>query len=97
MASADMLGIIFFSILFGYFTTKVESKYSTFLIDLFNAGFEVMMKLTSFIVKFAPIGILGIVTGVVADQAEDKSKLLNMVEHLGVYMLTVISYWHFTE
>ena len=91
MASADMLGIIFFSILFGYFTTKVESKYSTFLIDLFNAGFEVMMKLTSFIVKFAPIGILGIVTGVVADQAEDKSKLLNMVEHLGVYMLTVIS------
>ena len=91
MASADMLGIIFFSILFGYFTTKVEKKYSTFLIDLFNAGFEVMMKLTSFIVKFAPIGILGIVTGVVADQAEDKSKLLSMVEHLGVYMLTVIS------
>lgn len=91
MASADMLGIIFFSILFGYFITKVENKYSTILIDVFNAGFEVMMKLTSFIVKFAPIGILGIVTGVVADQAEDKSKLLSMVEHLGIYMLTVIS------
>ncbi len=49
-----------------------------------------MMKLTSFIIKFAPIGILGIVTGVVADQAADKSKLLNMVEHLGIYMLTVL-------
>lgn len=90
-AEADMLAIIFFSILFGYFITKVESKYSEFMINLFNSGFEVMMKLTSFIIKFAPLGILGIVTGVVADQAADKSKLLNMVEHLGVYMLTVIS------
>lgn len=91
LASADMLAIIFFSILFGFFITKTESKYSTLLIDIFNAGFEVMMKLTSFIVKFAPLGILGIVTGVVADQAEDKAKLLSMIEHLGMYMLTVLS------
>jgi len=91
LASADMLAIIFFSILFGFFITKTEGKYSTLLIDIFNAGFEVMMKLTSFIVKFAPLGILGIVTGVVADQAEDKAKLLSMIEHLGMYMLTVLS------
>ncbi|HSL89174.1 MAG TPA: dicarboxylate/amino acid:cation symporter [Ignavibacteriaceae bacterium] len=91
LVEADMLAIIFFSILFGYFITKVEGKYSAFMIDLFNSGFEVMMKLTSFIIKFAPLGILGIVAGVVADQAADKSKLLSMVEHLGMYMLTVIS------
>ncbi len=91
LVEADMLAIIFFSILFGYFITKVENKYSTFMIDLFNAGFEVMMKLTSFIIKFAPLGILGIVAGVVADQAADKSKLLSMMEHLGIYMLTVIA------
>jgi len=90
LVEADMLAIIFFSILFGYFITKVEGKYSVFMIDLFNSGFEVMMKLTSFIIKFAPLGILGIVAGVVADQAADKSKLLNMVQHLGMYMLTVI-------
>ncbi|MBS4034585.1 MAG: dicarboxylate/amino acid:cation symporter [Ignavibacterium sp.] len=91
LVEADMLAIIFFSILFGYFITKVEGKYSTFMIDLFNSGFEVMMKLTSFIIKFAPLGILGIVAGVVADQAADKSKLLSMVQHLGMYMLTVLS------
>jgi proton glutamate symport protein len=91
LVEADMLAIIFFSILFGYFITKVENKYSTFMIALFNSGFEVMMKLTSFIIKFAPLGILGIVAGVVADQAADKSKLLNMMEHLGIYMLTVIA------
>lgn len=90
LVSADMLAIIVFAILFGFFIPKVENKYSTFLLDLFNSVFEVMMKLTSFIIMFAPIGILGIVTGVVADQASDKAKLLAMFQHLGVYMITVL-------
>lgn len=89
-ASADMLAIIFFAILFGFFITQVQTEYKDFMVNFFNAGFEVMMKLTSFIIKFAPIGILGIVTGVVADQAADKSRLVNMFQHLGIYMLTVL-------
>ncbi len=90
-ASADMLAIIFFAILIGFFIPRVQSKYSDFMINLFNSVFEVMMKLTSFIIKFAPLGIFGIVTGVVADQASDKNKLLSMVQHLGIYMLTVLT------
>jgi len=89
-ASADMLAIIFFAILFGYFITKVQTEYKDFMTNFFNAGFEVMMKLTSFIIMFAPLGILGIVTGVVADQAADKTRLLNMFHHLGIYMITVL-------
>lgn len=87
----DMLAIIFFALLFGFFIPRVSEKYSMPLISFFNSIFEVMMKLTSFIIKFAPIGILGIVTGIVADQASDKAKLISMLEHLGVYMLTVLS------
>jgi len=87
----DMLAIIFFALLFGFFIPRVSEQYSTPLINFFNSIFEVMMKLTSFIIKFAPIGILGIVTGIVADQASDKAKLISMLEHLGVYMLTVLS------
>jgi Na+/H+-dicarboxylate symporter len=90
LASADMLAIIFFAILIGFFIPRVQSEYSDFMIKLFNAIFEVMMKLTSFIIKFAPLGILGIVTGIVADQAADKAKLFSMVQHLGIYMLTVL-------
>ena len=90
LLSGDMLAIIFFSILFGYFIMRVQKEYSDFLINLFNSVFEVMMKLTSFIIKFAPLGILGIVTGVVADQASDKAKLISMAQHLGVYFVTVL-------
>lgn len=89
-ASADMLAIIFFAILFGFFITQVQTEYKDFMVNFFNAGFEVIMKLTSFIIKFAPLGILGIVTGVVADQASDKARLINMFQHLGIYMLTVL-------
>lgn len=89
-ASGDVLGIIFFAILFGFFITRVQKQYKDPLINFFNASFEVMMKLTSFIILFAPLGILGIVVGVVADQAGDRAKLLDIVQHLGLYMITVI-------
>jgi proton glutamate symport protein len=91
LTSADMLAIIFFSILFGFFITKVQTEYKDFMINFFNSGFEIMMKMTSFIIMFAPLGILGIVTGVVADQAADKAKLLDIFQHLGIYMLTVLA------
>jgi Na+/H+-dicarboxylate symporter len=89
--NSDMLALIFFAILFGYFITRVQKVYSENLLNFFNSVFEVMMKLTSFIIKFAPLGILGIVTGVVADQAADKAKLISMAQNLGVYFITVLT------
>ena len=85
----NMLGIIFFSMLVGYFITRISEKYETVLKDFFNAFFEVMMKITSFIIMFAPLGIFGIVAKVVAVQAA-KGNLGGVVSSLGLYMLTVI-------
>ncbi len=88
-ANGEMLSIIFFSMIFGFFITKAGNKYGTILKDFFNAVFEVMMKITMFVIKFAPLGIFGIVADVVAKQAS-KGNLGNVVESLGLYMLTVI-------
>jgi proton glutamate symport protein len=87
--SADMLAIIFFSLLFGFFITRVQNNYKDQLTDFFNAFFEVMMKMTMFIIKFAPLGILGIVAGVVAQQAGDRDALFGLVHRMGLYMATV--------
>ena len=87
LASADMLAIIFFSILFGYFITRVDEKYKVMFTDFFNGGFEIMMKLTHFVIKFTPLGILGIVTVLVAEQANN---LLNLIGSLGKYMSAVL-------
>lgn len=82
----DMLPVIFFSILFGFFITRVNKKSSEFLTNFFNSVFDVMMKITMFIIKFTPIGIFGIVVKVVADQDD----LVNLISRMGVYMGTVL-------
>lgn len=86
-SKGQMLSIIFFSILFGYFITRVTDKYRLFLSNFFNSTFEVMMKLTNFIIKFTPFGVFGIVAVVVAEQTE----LMQLAKSLGAYMLTVIA------
>jgi len=87
LVSADMLAIIFFSILTGFFITKINTEPKDLLMKLFNSGFEVMMKLTQFIIRFTPLGILGIVAGVVAEQREN---LVEVLGSLGKYFITVL-------
>ncbi len=91
LVSADMLAIIFFSILTGFYITKLNKDSSTLLINIFNSSFEVMMKITSLVIKFAPIGILGIVTSVIAEQAADKEALIKMIQGMALYMIAVLS------
>ncbi len=86
MVNNEMLSIIFFALVFGFFITKVSKKHSEFLKDFFTAIFEVMMKVTLFVIKFTPLGIFGIVAKTVADQED----LGGLVTSMGLYMLTVI-------
>jgi Na+/H+-dicarboxylate symporter len=81
-----MLSIIFFAILFGFFITKISKKHSEILNNFFTSVFEVMMKMTLFVIKFTPLGIFGIVAKTIADQDD----LGGLVTSMGLYMLTVI-------
>ncbi|TVQ14719.1 MAG: dicarboxylate/amino acid:cation symporter [Bacteroidetes bacterium] len=87
MAKGDLPAIIFFAIFFGFFTTKVNARYSAPIIDFFNAVFEVMMSITMFVIKFTPLGVFAIVAGLIAEQS---GNLLMVFGSLGIYMLTVI-------
>ncbi len=89
-SEGEMLSIIFFSILFGYFICKIEIKQKVLLTDFFNAIFEIMMKITLFIIKFTPLGVFGIVVKLTAEQAGDTEKLVSLVSHLGIYMATIL-------
>lgn len=87
MAKGDILPIIFFAILFGFFITQVADNYKQPLTNFFEGLFEVMMRLTMFIIRFTPLGILGIVSGEVARNSD---KLVNLAGSMAIYMLTVI-------
>ena len=88
MAQGSILPVIFFAILFGYFITTVESKHRKTLSGFFDSLFEVMMKITLFIIKFTPLGIFGIVSTEVYRNAD---QLGNIAGSLAIYSLCVIT------
>jgi proton glutamate symport protein len=66
-AEGQMLGLIVFAILFGYFMTHLAHDFAEPLFKFWNGVFHVMMKMTEFIMQFAPIGVFGLVGAVIAE------------------------------
>ncbi len=87
MARADLPAIIFFAIIFGFFATRVAPSYRDPIVNFFNAIFEIMMKITMFVIKFTPFGVFGIVAALISDHSDN---LLVIFGRMGIYMLTVI-------
>lgn len=65
-ANGQMLGLIFFSLLFGYFMTRVKTPHAAVLMDFWQGIFSVMMLITEWVMKFAPLGVFALVAKVVA-------------------------------
>ena len=87
-ANGQMLGLIFFSVLFGYFMTRIEEPYAETLFNFWQAMFQVMMRITDWVMVFAPIGVFALVAKVVAGiQPEELHALLRT---LGTFTLTVL-------
>ena len=64
-SEGQMLGLIFFSLLFGFFMTKLKSETGTVLRTFWQGVFDVMMLITDLVMKFAPIGVFALVAKVV--------------------------------
>jgi len=65
-AGNEMLALIFFSALFGYFMSQIEHALASTLYRFTSAVFETMILVTHWVMKFAPYGIFGLVAAVVA-------------------------------
>ena len=75
-AEGQMLGLIFFAILFGYFMTHLAHQFAEPLFNFWNGVFHVMMSMTEFIMKFAPIGVFALVAEVMATAGFSAAKPL---------------------
>jgi Na+/H+-dicarboxylate symporter len=83
MASGDMLAIIFFAILIGVATTRIPEGPRERIVGLVNAAFDVVMTITGWIIRLAPLGVLGLITRAVAGSGFGTFKAL------GMYMVTI--------
>ncbi len=84
-ANGQMLGLIFFSIVFGYFMTRVGHEHTEALFRFWDALFATMMKITEWVMSFAPIGVFGLVAATVAETGFDAAGPLL------VFSLTVLA------
>jgi Na+/H+-dicarboxylate symporter len=87
MSEGQILPVIFFAILFGFFITQIQTQKQQTLTRFFDSVFEVMMKITTFVIMFTPLGIFAIVSKEVAKNA---GSLANIAGSLGIYMITVL-------
>jgi proton glutamate symport protein len=85
-SNGQMLSVIFFAMLFGFFITRIRSDYQGVLTGFFNGVVEVMMKLTMFIIKFTPFGIFGLV----AEKVSQQTDLVALMQSMGLYMCVVL-------
>lgn len=86
MVENQMLSIIFFAILMGFFITKTKEKSQKILLGFFDSLFELIMKITLFVIRFTPYGIFGIV----AKQIAENNDLGELFSRLGLFTLVVI-------
>jgi proton glutamate symport protein len=83
-AEGNMLGIIFFSLIFGYAIAKVGGQGGNLLTQFWQAIFQTMMKIAEIIMKILPLGVFCLVAKVVASGG------MQSIQGLGYFILTVV-------
>lgn len=94
-AQGQMLGIIFFCILFGYFISKVDPHSASILLSFWKGIFQIMMAITQLVMKALPLGVFGLVAKVIATTGLDSIRsvaLFAMTEviALSAYLFIVL-------
>jgi proton glutamate symport protein len=65
-SQGQMLGLIAFSLLFGFFASRIEPRASEVVLGFFKGVFQVMMQITYLVIKALPIGVFGLVAKAIA-------------------------------
>lgn len=84
-AEFDLFGVILFALLFGGFMLALEGEKRRTLVNVVEAGFDVMMKMTAFVIALAPVGIAALIARLVSTTG------LGVFLDMKWYIVTVLS------
>ncbi len=85
MTRGEVLPVIFFALLTGFFVLKLKREEKGFLIEFFKSFYALMMKITEFVIMLAPYGIFALLYKVTATSG------LAVFKTLLFYFLTVLT------
>lgn len=83
-AQGQMLGLIFFSLLFGYFVSRLDGAHAEVQKNFWQGVLNIMMAMTDLIMKFAPVGVFALVCKVILLSGMDAFR------PLAVFFVTVL-------
>ena len=83
-SQTQMLGLIFFSLLFGYAVSKIDPHPSSILQGFWQGVFQAMIKITHIVMRFLPYGVFCLVTKVFMTTG------LQSLASLALFALTVL-------
>lgn len=80
----QMMGLIFFSLLFGYAVSKIEHHPQSIVLGFWQGIFQTMLVITDVIMKFLPIGVFCLVAKSFATAG------LDSLRSLALFFITVV-------
>ena len=100
-ANGQMLGLIFFSLIFGFFVSRLKGSSAQVHKDFWQGLLDIMMMMTNMIMKFAPIGVYALVTKVILISGVEAFKplalffitvILALAAHLLLFLPAILRY-----
>lgn len=82
---SQMLGLVCFAMLYGYFLARLPDDVAATQRGFWQGVYEVMTRMTGLVMRFAPFGVFGLVTKVVAQTG------LEAARPLALFFLTVFA------
>lgn len=83
-SQGQMLGLIFFSLIFGYAISKIEAHPASILQSFFSGIFQTMIQVTHIIMRFLPYGVFCLVAKV------SMTTGMNSLKALALFSVTVL-------
>jgi Na+/H+-dicarboxylate symporter len=94
-SAGQMLGLIFFSLLYGFFIARIDNEYAEVQYRFWDGMFNIMMRITDLIMRFAPLGVFALVAKTVASTGVEAfiplaKFFFTVVAALGIHFLVTL-------
>ncbi|MCC6631068.1 MAG: dicarboxylate/amino acid:cation symporter [Gammaproteobacteria bacterium] len=91
-AGGKLIGLLLFSVMFGVLITQLEAPLRETMTRFWEGTFGVMMRMTGFIMRLAPVGVLGLTLKVTAEAGLDAARPLLMFGFCVVLSLAIYAF-----
>jgi len=65
-ANTKLLALVFFAVIFGFFLARIDQPHQSTVMSFWQGIFQVMMRITGWVMTLAPIGVFALIAKVVA-------------------------------